>query len=277
MRASAGSSAAVWFTFSPTPSTTTPSRASASTPATLRPSTSTSFGHLSCAERPSAASTACAAASPPTSESCAIRLPRGRAQEHRAEERGPGRRRPGPAEPPAPGRSGSPRPRRRPRGRPGRAGAGSTRSSRRGGEGCRSVRPRRECTPCLDGRMRAPPVVRGGTAVRWISLVVRPRPVRGRDRDDPRVEARPLAVGRAQPGRLAPHAAQLRAGEHRDRGRRARRSASRCRAPIGRGHGRERDPDRRLRRPAARDRLGRRPLAPGARRPDRAPLRRDRA
>src|SRR5581483_9349862 len=71
-RASAGSSPAVWLTLIPMPRTTTSSRASASTPATLRRSTMTSFGHLIWTERSSACSTVSAVARPATSESCAI-------------------------------------------------------------------------------------------------------------------------------------------------------------------------------------------------------------
>ena len=63
--------ASAWLTFRPIPRTTACSRASARTPATLRPSTSTSFGHLMPAERPSARSTVSAVASPPTSDSSA--------------------------------------------------------------------------------------------------------------------------------------------------------------------------------------------------------------
>ena len=53
-RASAGSSSRVWLTLIPIPSTTAPSCASASTPATFERLTITSFGHLIWAESPSA-------------------------------------------------------------------------------------------------------------------------------------------------------------------------------------------------------------------------------
>ena len=77
--ASSGSCSRVWFTFSPIPSTTTPSFASARIPATLRRARRTSFGHLICAESPVASSTASATATAATRESsCARRSAGGR-------------------------------------------------------------------------------------------------------------------------------------------------------------------------------------------------------
>src|SRR6186997_3275475 len=65
-----GSWSAVWFTFTPIPRTTAPSRASARQPAIFLRLSITSFGHLSCTERPSVRSSVSATAMPATRESC---------------------------------------------------------------------------------------------------------------------------------------------------------------------------------------------------------------
>ena len=100
---SAGSSSGRWFTFSPIPRTTTPSRRSAKTPATLLPSTSTSLGHLiwlGALERVLHGQGGRDAADERELGRPALG---GGAQEHGAEDRRPGRRLPRAAEPPAPG------------------------------------------------------------------------------------------------------------------------------------------------------------------------------
>ena len=62
-RASAGRSPASWLAFTPMPTTTRPSRTSARMPASLRPSTTTSFGHRTTASGQAAAATASATTS----------------------------------------------------------------------------------------------------------------------------------------------------------------------------------------------------------------------
>ena len=70
-----GSSAASWFTLTPTPQTTPPRDDSRRIPATFASPTSTSFGHLSSLCTPATRSIASATASPVTSESCSAGAP----------------------------------------------------------------------------------------------------------------------------------------------------------------------------------------------------------
>ena len=97
-----GSSSADCETLIPIPSTTRPSRASARMPATLRPSTSTSFGHFTSGSTPASSASACATARPATSESSGrFAVGTSGPQDDRGEQARAGRRHPLAAEPSA--------------------------------------------------------------------------------------------------------------------------------------------------------------------------------
>ena len=82
----AGRSRSSWLTFIPIPHTTRPPVASSRIPATLWPSTSTSFGHFTSIGTPASRSSAAATASPATSDSCGNGAVGGRPQQHREEQ-----------------------------------------------------------------------------------------------------------------------------------------------------------------------------------------------
>ena len=131
----------VWLTFTPMPRTTRPELASGSTPTSLRPATTTSFGCRSVASTPVSARSAAATASPATSESSGQSGigASGRSSTDIRSER-PGHVLPAFARAgrglPSDGRSRPLRPRRRRR----RAGAASTRTTRRSGTAVRACR-----------------------------------------------------------------------------------------------------------------------------------------